>query len=655
MEFLYPYAWLIPAFPLLAATISGIGLISLRQATLTLRWRIAYFNIFLLGLSFLLSVGILVAQINQKDSYQWLLEWIVTRDFSLDIGYVVDPLTSVMLVLVTSVALLVMIYSDSYMSYDQGYVRFFVYLSLFTTSMLGLVLSPNLVQVYIFWELVGMCSYLLIGFWFTRPAAAEACQKAFITNRVGDFGFFLGILGLYWATGSFEFDTISDRLTTLLDSEAIDKQLAILFCLLVFLGPMAKSAQFPLHVWLPDAMEGPTPISALIHAATMVAAGIFLVARMFPIFNQLSSVMEVIAWVGAVTALIAAIIAVSQVDVKKGLAYSTMSQLGYMMMAMGIGSYSAGLFHLLTHAYSKALLFLGSGSIIHGMEPVLGFNPAKNQNMLFMGKVRQYMPITSITFFIGTLSLCGIPPLACFWSKDEILSQAFAANPLLWFIGWSTAGLTSFYMFRIYFLVFEGNEFRAHTVFANIPNDVVPKESNAKMVFPLIVLSFFTIFIGFLGTPFNNLFEEFLEDPAILVTSHHEFDITEFSLMVFSSVGIALIGVTVASLLYKDSKIAPSKIIEKIMFLSKLSSNKFYVDAFYENVFLKGNRFIAKKTLQLDQQIVDGVVNLSGFITLLTGESLRYIENGRVQSYLFVILLSICGSVLLFNKAQFLL
>lgn len=652
MEFLYPYAWLIPALPLLAAIISGIGLISVRQATLTLRWRIAYFNIFLLGLSFALSLAILIAQINQKDSYQWLLEWIVTRDFSLDIGYIVDPLTSVMLVLVTSVALLVMIYSDSYMSYDQGYVRFFVYLSLFTTSMLGLVLSPNLVQVYIFWELVGMCSYLLIGFWFTRPAAAEACQKAFLTNRVGDFGFFLGILGLYWATGSFEFETISERLATLLDSQIIDVNLAILFCLLVFLGPMAKSAQFPLHVWLPDAMEGPTPISALIHAATMVAAGIFLVARMFPIFNQLSLVMEVIAWVGAITALIAAIIAVSQVDVKKGLAYSTMSQLGYMMMAMGVGSYSAGLFHLLTHAYSKALLFLGSGSIIHGMEPVLGFNPAKNQNMLFMGNLKKYMPITSITFFIGTLSLCGIPPLACFWSKDEILSQTFAANPILWFIGWGTAGLTSFYMFRIYFLVFEGSEFRAHTVFANIPNDVVPKESNSKMIFPLIVLSIFTVFIGLLGTPFNNLFEEFIEDANVVVGSHHEFDLNEFLIMVFSSVGIALIGLTVASFLYKDSKISAASIREKILFLAKLSSNKFYVDTFYDNFFLKGNRFLAKKTLQLDQQIVDGAVNFSGFITLITGESLRYLENGRVQSYLFVILFAVCSSVLIFNKVQ---
>jgi NAD(P)H-quinone oxidoreductase subunit 5 len=293
------------------------------------------------------------------------------------------------------------------------------------------VLSSNLLQVYIFWELVGMCSYLLIGFWYDRPSAAAACQKAFITNRVGDFGLLLGILGLYWTTGSFDFSIMGLRLSELVNSGALPGGLAALFGILVFLGPVAKSAQFPLHVWLPDAMEGPTPISALIHAATMVAAGVFLIARMYPVFEQIPVVMGVIAWTGAITALLGAAIALTQNDLKKGLAYSTMSQLGYMVMAMGIGGYSAGLFHLLTHACFKAMLFLCSGSVIHGMETVVGHDPLLAQDMRLMGGLRKYMPVTATTFLIGTLAICGIPPFAGFWSKDDILSLAFSANPHL--------------------------------------------------------------------------------------------------------------------------------------------------------------------------------------------------------------------------------
>ncbi|HEY9862180.1 MAG TPA: NADH-quinone oxidoreductase subunit L, partial [Candidatus Obscuribacterales bacterium] len=398
MEPIYQYAWLIPVLPLLGAMIVGLGLISFSQTTAHLRRVSATFIVSLIGAAMVLSFALLWSQLQGHETYTQMIDWAAAGNFQLAMGYTIDHLTSLMLVIVTTVAFLVMIYTDGYMAHDPGYVRFYAYLSLFSSSMLGLVISPNLVQVYIFWELVGMCSYLLIGFWFDRKAAADACQKAFVTNRVGDFGLLLGILGLFWATNSFEFDVIGDRLQELTASGSLSAGLAALFAVLVFLGPVAKSAQFPLHVWLPDAMEGPTPISALIHAATMVAAGVFLIARMFPVFEGIPLVMNVIAWTGAFTAFLGATIAITQNDIKKGLAYSTMSQLGYMVMAMGAGAYTAGLFHLMTHAYFKAMLFLGSGSVIHGMEAVVGHDPAYAQDMRLMGGLRKYMPITGLTF-----------------------------------------------------------------------------------------------------------------------------------------------------------------------------------------------------------------------------------------------------------------
>jgi len=634
MESITQYVWLIPTLPLIACFISSVGLISVREATLAIRRPLAFIAIGAMGLAFCLAILIFVNQLQGAPSARWLLEWMVTDQFQLEVGYWVDPLTSVMLVLVTSVALLVMIYSDTYMEYDAGYVRFFAYLSLFTVSMLGLVLSPNLVQVYAFWELVGMCSYLLIGFWFTRPSAADACQKAFVTNRVGDFGLLLGILGLYAITGSFEFATMSDRLGDWLIQYPEGRGFACLVCGLVFLGPVAKSAQFPLHVWLPDAMEGPTPISALIHAATMVAAGIFLVARMFPIFHQFPVLMDTIAWTGTITAFLGATIALTQTDLKKGLAYSTMSQLGYMMMGMGVGAYSASLFHLITHAYSKALLFLGSGSVIHGMEGVVGMDPAKNQNMHLMGGMRRYMPITGTTFLIGTLSICGFPPFACFWSKDAILGETLASHPACWLIAWLTAGMTSFYMFRIYFLTFEG-ELRA-------PNPTnLPKESGRGMVTPLMILTIPTILIGALGTPWTPYFDELVHPPG--KWDGLEVDFEEFFSTAGSSVGIALIGLTVASLLYREKKFQGFLQSAWLKPLQSLSSSKWYIDEFYNNVFVGGTRELADSLLQVDQRIIDGTVNTTGFATLLSGETLKYLETGRTQSYLLLTGVGILG------------
>nr|YP_010696538.1 NADH dehydrogenase subunit F [Pleurospermum longicarpum]WCF69403.1 NADH dehydrogenase subunit F [Pleurospermum longicarpum] len=459
MEQTYQYAWIIPLLPLPVPMLIGAGLLLFPSSTKSLRRMWAFQSVFLLSIVMIFSINLSIQQINGSSIYQYVWSWIINNDFSLELGYLIDPLTSIMSILITTIGIMVLIYSDNYMSYDQGYLRFFAYMSFFSTSMLGLVTSSNLIQIYIFWELVGMCSYLLIGFWFTRPVAANACQKAFVTNRVGDFGLLLGILGFYWITGSFEFRDIFKIFNNLISNNhnEVNFLFVTLCAVLLFAGAVAKSAQFPLHVWLPDAMEGPTPISALIHAATMVAAGIFLVARLFPLFIVIPHIMNFISLVGVITILFGATFALAQKDIKRGLAYSTMSQLGYMMLALGMGSYRSALFHLITHAYSKALLFLGSGSVIHSMETLVGYSPNKSQNMVFMGGLTKHVPITKIAFLLGTLSLCGIPPLACFWSKDEILNDTWLYSPIFAIIAWFTAGLTAFYMFRIYLLTFEGH------------------------------------------------------------------------------------------------------------------------------------------------------------------------------------------------------
>jgi NAD(P)H-quinone oxidoreductase subunit 5 len=673
MDTLYDYAWLIPVFPLAGAMLVGLGLISLNKFTNGLRELNAVLIISLIGAAMVMSFAILTSQFQGHPTYIRSFEWASAGNFHLNMGYTIDHLTSLMLVIVTTVAMLVMIYTHGYMSHDPGYVRFYAYLSLFSSSMLGLIISPNLVQVYIFWELVGMCSYLLIGFWYDRKGAADACQKAFVTNRVGDFGLLLGMLGLYWATGSFDFQIMGDRLQELVASGTISGGLAGLLAILVFMGPVAKSAQFPLHVWLPDAMEGPTPISALIHAATMVAAGVFLIARMYPVFEHIPAAMDTIAWTGATTAFLGASIAITQNDIKKGLAYSTMSQLGYMVMAMGVGAYSAGLFHLMTHAYFKAMMFLGSGSVIHGMEDVVGHNPVLAQDMRLMGGLRKHMPITAGTFFIGTLAISGIPPFAGFWSKDEILGATYASNPLLWVVGFATAGITAFYMFRMYFSTFEGSfrgndqKIQQQLLAAARPSGVdahdahghddahghnhaaKPHESPWSMTLPLVILAVPSALIGLVGTPFNNYFEAFISAPGHVAEHAHEFDLNEFLVMAGSSVGIGLIGITLASLMYLTRKIDPSAIASKIPALYNLSLNKWYIDDIYNKVFVIGLRRVARQVMEVDYRVVDGAVNLTGLATLLGGEGLKYLETGRAQFYALIIFGAVLGLVVVFG------
>nr|YP_009763427.1 NADH-plastoquinone oxidoreductase subunit 5 [Ilex latifolia]ANS80778.1 NADH-plastoquinone oxidoreductase subunit 5 [Ilex latifolia]QIS63524.1 NADH-plastoquinone oxidoreductase subunit 5 [Ilex latifolia]QQW48284.1 NdhF [Ilex latifolia] len=728
MEQTYQYAWIIPFVPLPVPMLIGVGLLLFPTATKNLRRMWSFHSILLLSIVMIFSIDLSIQQINSSSIYQYVWSWIITNDFSLEFGYLIDPLTSIMSILITTVGIMVLIYSDNYMSHDQGYVRFFAYMSFFSTSMLGLVTSSNLIQIYIFWELVGICSYLLIGFWFTRPVAANACQKAFVTNRVGDFGLLLGILGFYWITGSFEFRDLFEIFNNLIYNNEVNFLFVTLCGVLLFAGAVAKSAQFPLHVWLADAMEGPTPISALIHAATMVAAGIFLVARLFPLFIVIPSLMNLISLVGIITVFLGATLALAQKDIKRGLAYSTMSQLGYMMLALGMGSYQSALFHLITHAYSKALLFLGSGSVIHSMETLVGYSPDKSQNMVLMGGLTKHVPITKNAFLLGTLSLCGIPPLACFWSKDEILHDSWLYSPLFAIIAWSTAGLTAFYMFRIYLLTFEGHlnvhfqnysgkkntpfysislwgkgdsrgintNFRllsllrmnnknaslktkktyridenvrnrtqpvmTITHFGNKKTYLYPYESDNTMLFPLLLLVLFTLFVGFLGIPFNqkgvdlDILSKWLTPSINLLheNSNNSTSWYEFVKDVGFSVSIAYLGIFIASFLYKPLysslqnldlinsfvKTGPKRTLwDKIInVIYSWSYNRGYIDAFYARSLTGGIRGLAELTHFFDRQVVDGITNGVGVMSFFVGEGIKSVGGGRISSYLFLYL-----------------
>ena len=448
-----------------------------------------------IGLSFLLSLWVLDSAF-QADGQRLTFasrEWLSVGAVHIDAGLNVDGLTAIMLVVVTSVAFLVQVYSLGYMAGDPGYWRYFAYMSLFTASMLGLVLVDSLVLVYVFWELVGLSSFLLIGFWFHRPAAAAAAKKAFLVTRLGDIGFLLAILLIYAHTGTFDIAEIQ----TLAVTGAIGGTTLTFFALGIFAGAAGKSAQVPFHVWLPDAMEGPTPVSALIHAATMVVAGVYLVARMFPVFQQSPDAMTVVAAVGGITAITAALIGLVMTDIKRVLAYSTISQLGYMMLALGIGAYVAAIFHLLTHAFFKALLFLGAGSVNHATNTF---------DMRRMGGLRKSMPITFWTFIIGSISLSGLFPFAGFWSKDEILSDAWAHERYLFYIALVVAGLTAFYMFRVIFMTF-GGTYRGGGPAEEVGEDshsAEPHESPASMTIPLGVLPVPAVWIGVSFSPCAN-------------------------------------------------------------------------------------------------------------------------------------------------------
>ena len=566
--------------------------------------------------------------------------WLTVGNFDFALGILMDPLTAIMLVVVTGVSLMVQVYSVGYMRGDQGYARYFAYMSLFTASMIGLVLASNIVQLYVFWELVGLCSYLLIGFWYDRPAAAAAAKKAFIITRIGDLGFLLAIMYLFFNSGSFEAQglnslVITDIYTAVAVGGVVTSGVITWIALGIFAGAVGKSAQFPLHTWLPDAMEGPTPVSALIHAATMVAAGVFLVARFFPVFEASTTAMNTVAVIGGITAIFAASMGLVMFDIKRVLAYSTISQLGFMMLALGVGAYSAAIFHLFTHAFFKALLFMCSGSVGHATGTF---------DMRYMGGLRRVMPWTYATFLIGGLSLAGIFPLAGFWSKDEILTHAWvlgnAVGQSVYWLGLLAVFMTAFYIFRALFITFEG-EFRGGAeADPEAPANgagVHLAESPALMVWPMVLLGAAAVLTGFFVNPTTGLaivpihwFTHFLGQGPVLVETE-SFDIP----LAAGSSLMAASGIVLAYLMYQLKCISPQRMAERLKPAYNLLSRKYYFDEAYEGHlvtrFLNGG--LARALDWADKSIIDRLVNTIGWVGANTGSALRQVQTGQLQGY----------------------
>jgi len=560
-----------------------------------------------------------------------LYTWALSGQFQASIGIHIDGLTAVMLLLVTIVSSLVQIYTIGYMHGDAGYARFFAYIGLFTFSMLMLVTASNLLQLYVFWEAVGLCSYLLIAHWYDRPSAASAATKAFLVNRVGDFGFALGIFLIFALVGSLDYTVIFAELPKHADETlswaGIHINAVTLIALLLFAGAVGKSAQFPLHVWLPDAMEGPTPISALIHAATMVTAGVFMIARLNPIFILSPTAMGVVAATGAGTALFAATIALTQNDIKRIVAYSTVSQLGYMVMACGLGASVAGIFHLLTHGAFKALLFLCCGSVIHAL--------SGEQDLRKMGGLKDRLPVTYRTFYIGALALAGIPPLAGFFSKDDILLRAFTAGGtgvLYWGVGLFTAFLTAFYSFRLIYTVFHGQPRATPEAMKHL------HESPSVMTVPLIVLAALSVSVGWTGLPvagWNGI--EAVLDPVLSPAGSTESDSAFVIPLMLVSIIAAVGGWMTARAFYVTRPEWPARLAAGAAGLYQLSFHKWYIDEFYDRVFVRPTIRIADRLWQgADVRGIDGIVNGVASATLAWARGMRRIQSGQLQHYALV-------------------
>jgi len=629
-----------------------------------LKGRAHWVSLSFVGLSAILSLVVFATTVSRSLAephfHGWRGIWftIPMGAYPLKFGYQVDQLTAFMLVVVTFIGWFIQLYSVGYMHGDLRYSRYFAFLSLFKASMLLLVLTDNLVGLYAAWELVGLCSYLLIGFWFEKPEAARAAKKAFIVTRGGDAGFAIGIFLTFAVTGALGFSEIFERAAK---SAPEAKQLLTLAAFALFCGAIGKSAQFPLHIWLPDAMEGPTPVSALIHAATMVAAGVYMVGRLYPLFAlqgfEHNPALTVVAWIGGFTAFLAATIAVAQDDIKRVLAYSTISQLGYMLMGLGVGGFTAGLFHLVTHAFFKALLFLGSGSVIHAVH---------HNDMKRMGGLKDYMPVTFWTYLIGMGALAGVPPLAGFWSKDEILAAAFHHDKALFALGVVTAFLTAFYMTRQIGLVFFGELRCGHAH---------PHESPPMMTVPLMVLAFFAATVGFIGIPGANLFERLVHYEA---APHHGFN----PLVMGLSVLAALLGIGAGYRLYIATPIKTPQeepLRERLGVLYNFLANKWFLD-WYDPVKPQPGYYVAKGVIGLailwrwfdlhiidgivnaigyatayifatayrwfDLYIVDGLVNFVGWLTGFVGNLLRRIQTGLVQHYMFLVVTGLAALAL---------
>ncbi len=548
-------------------------------------------------------------------------EWFAIFDFKFEIGVRLDGLSAMMLVVVTSISLLVQIYSTGYMAGDTGYSRFFAFMSLFTMSMLGLVMASNLLQLFVHWELVGVTSYLLIGFWFHKPEAAAAAKKAFIVTRFGDFAFLVAVVLIWTKLGTFDIAEINIAVSEPGFSSAVLAG----FVLGLFSGAVGKSAQFPLHFWLPDAMEGPTPVSSIGHSATMVAAGVYLLARFFPAVEAApSEVGWTIAYIGGFTALFAATIAVTATDIKRVLAYSTISQLGYMVMVIGLGGYVAAAFHLFTHAFFKSLLFWGAGSVSHATNTF---------EMPKMGGLRSVMPMTFATFLVGALSLAGVFPLAGFWSKDEILLDAWNESKLLWVVGTAVAFLTALYIFRAIFMTFFG-EYKGGAAPApgEHGNEGEPHESPRSMIGPMVVGAVVAVVAGFLAL--GGRFGEFIE-ASLEVAPAHAFEFETEGIVVVASTVAALAGIAVAAAIYYQGTPSAARLRAAFGPFGRLVERNYYIDEIAEGVVVRGvfQGGIVRAADLFDRYVVDGIVNAAATITRLGGDALRRSETGQPQAY----------------------
>lgn len=597
-----PIAWILLFLPLLAALIITFAARQNRKLS-------AHLSIGAVVIGFLLSAWLFVQHLlGGGEALQSTSTWLAAGPLRIQFGVHLDSLSILMLLVVTGVGGLIHWYSQAYMAEEEGYSRYFACLSFFTFAMLGVVLSVDFIQMFVFWELVGVSSYLLIGFWFEKPAAADASKKAFLTNRIGDFGFLIGILMIWGLAGTLNFEALKSLLAS--DPEMLGG-LATLAGLLIFCGAVGKSAQFPLHIWLPDAMEGPTPVSALIHAATMVAAGVYMLCRAFPLFTP--EALTVIAWIGGVTALLAALMALQQDDIKRILAYSTLSQLGYMVMAIGVHAPSAAMFHLTTHAFFKALLFLGAGSVILALR--------HKQDIWQMGGLRARMPTTYRTFLVGTIALCGLFPLSGFFSKDAVLAAAAEGNAVLFGIGILVAGLTACYMFRLFLVVFFGSprsNFAAQAV-----------ESPRAMRRPLIILAVASCAAGFLGI-------EGFAARALGMEPSHDYAVLAGAFSFFA----LLMGFSVALALYRKAETDPVQ--RRFPVLSSILRDRLYLDAICEMLVLLTHETLSHLAARLDRLVIIGfAVRGAHGAADLAGRMLRMLQTGNLQTYAFLVAVGI--------------
>jgi len=646
---MFDYVWLIPVFPAIGFMINGLF------GRLYSKKIVGWVACSALGLSFLASILIFLELIGRPPSERLfekvIFDWVISGSFQTVVGYQIDPLSILMAVVVSGVSFFIHIYSVGYMHDDPGYPRYFTYLNLFVFMMLTLVLANNFLLMFVGWEGVGLCSYLLIGFWFEKDSASNAGKKAFVVNRVGDFGFILGMFLLFTSLGEHGIWTL-DFTEVFANAGKLDTPTVTAITILLFIGACGKSAQIPLYVWLPDAMEGPTPVSSLIHAATMVTAGVYMIARCNVLYSMAPIALAIVAIVGVATAIYTASIGFCQNDIKKVLAYSTISQLGYMFLGVGVGAYSAGIFHLMTHAFFKGLLFLAAGSVMHALSGEL--------DMRKMGALRRKIPITFWTFFIATLAIAGVPGLSGFFSKDEILWQAFSSSHghlLLWLVAAVAAGMTAFYMFRTLFMTFFGESRVDHDVAHHI------HESPKIMTVPLMILAVLSVIGGYVGVPHvlggANHIHEFLAPVlggAGPAKAHAGITLVSQAwasggeavghsaalelLMMVVSVIIALIGIGIAYLFYVKNPGLPKQLAEKRRGLYQLVLNKYYIDELYEILFINSLKGLGIGLWRgFDDFVIDGTVNGLAYIIGWVSGVLRKIQTGLVQNYAFSMIL----------------